>query len=80
MIKINEIKIPLDSDEKTLKSRAAKALRCDENIIKSIIILKKAIDSRKKENICFVYNVAAEVTGDENKILRRASNTNIEKY
>ena len=80
MIKINEIKIPLDSDENTLKSRAAKALRCDESIIKSVRILKKAIDSRKKPEICFVYNVAVEVSGDENKILRRASNSKIEKY
>ena len=58
MIKINEIKLPLDSDERALRSAAAKALRCREEKIKSLQITKKAIDSRKKDNIFFVYNDA----------------------
>lgn len=80
MIRINEIKIPLDSDENLLKAKAAKALRSDESIIKSVRILKKAIDSRKKSDICFVYNIAVDVAGDENKILRRASNSKAGLY
>ena len=61
MIKINEIKLPLDSDASALRKAAAKALRCREDKITSLQITKKAVDCRKKDNIFFVYNVAVEV-------------------
>lgn len=48
MIKISEIKLPLDSDEKELRTAAAKALRCKEERITSLRIAKKAVDSRKR--------------------------------
>lgn len=41
MIKISEIKLPLDSDEKELRTAAAKALRCKEERITSLRIAKK---------------------------------------
>ena len=69
MIRINELKLPLDSDESELRLSAAKALRCDEKLIGNITILKKAVDSRHKNNICFVYNVAVNVDGNEKSIL-----------
>ena len=69
MIKISEIKLPLDSDERALLTAAAKALRCKEEKIKSVQITKKAVDSRKKENVFFVYNVYAEVDGDEEAVI-----------
>ena len=48
MVRINEIKLSLDSDESSLRESAAAILRIREKNIKSIQILKKAIDSRKK--------------------------------
>ena len=54
MIKINEIKLPLDSNESALRTAAAKALRCKEDKIKSLQITKKAVDSRKKDNIYYI--------------------------
>ena len=79
MIKINEIKLPLDSDERALRSAAAKALRCREEKIKSLQITKKAIDSRKKDNIFFVYNVSVEVDSDEHGVVAQAKNPKVEK-
>lgn len=80
MIKVNEIKLPLDSDESDLKALTAKALRCNENLIGSITISKKAIDSRKRDNICFVYNVIAEIKGDENAVLKHSKNSKADIY
>ena len=65
MLKINEIKLPLDSDESELLTLAAKALRCPKRKITGIEIAKKAVDSRKKDDIYFVYNVNVTVDGDE---------------
>ena len=71
MLKINQIKLPLTADEHDLRRAAGKALRLDENRIRTLRVTKKAVDSRKKDNIFFVYNVEVDVDGDENAILRR---------
>ncbi|MCQ2474469.1 MAG: hypothetical protein MJ173_01025 [Clostridia bacterium] len=80
MLKISEIKLCLDSGDEELKSAASKALKCKEENIKSIKILKKAVDCRKKENIFFVYNVAVELNSDEKSVLNRCGNPRVEKY
>ena len=80
MIRINEIKLSLDSDESSLREITARILRCKEENIKSIRILKKAIDSRKKDSVCFVYNIAAEVSGNEEAIIRHSRNSKVSSY
>ena len=80
MIKISEIKLSLDSDEKELRTAAAKALRCKEERITSLRIAKKAVDSRKKDNVFFVYNVYAEVDSDEAAIIAHSRNSKVEAY
>lgn len=79
MIRINELKLPLDSDEKELVALAAKALRCPRSKIVSLQIQKKAVDSRKKENVHFVFNVNVTLDGNEDAILAAARNPKAEK-
>lgn len=78
MIKISEIKLPLDSGEGDLRRATAKILRCNEEKIKSIQIAKKAVDSRKKDNVFFVYNVYAEVDSDEELVIAKAKSSKVE--
>ena len=80
MIKINEIKLPLDSDEGELRSLAAKALRCSADKIESLEIAKKAVDSRKKDNIVFVYNVLVALRSDESAVLANCRNPKAEAF
>lgn len=80
MIKINEIKLSLESGEAELRAAAAKILRCRPEKIKSLQIAKKAVDSRKKDNVYFVYNVYAELDGDEASIVAHAKNSKVESY
>ncbi len=77
MIRINEIKLPLESDEGALRRAAAKALRCSEEKIKTLTILKKAVDSRKKDNVFFVYNVCVELDGDEKAVIAHSKNPKV---
>ena len=50
MIRINEIKLPLDAAaEQSLYPAAAKALKIDRKRIQSLEVVRKSIDSRKKE-------------------------------
>ena len=79
MLRINEIKLSLDSDESELLTLAAKALRCPERKITGIEIVKKAIDSRKKDDIYFVYNINVTLDGDENTVLKKCRNSKVEE-
>ncbi len=77
MIKINSLSLPLNHNENTIKKIAAKAIGQRAEDIKSIIILKKSLDARKKNDIHYVLTVAAEVK-NENAVLKKYGNT--EKY
>lgn len=77
MIGINEIKLPLESDESALLRAAAKKLGVRGEEIKSLQIMRKAVDSRKKSDIFFVYNVAVETRSDETKIISAAGDSSV---
>ena len=72
MIRINELKLSLDDDESKLKILAAKALKIPESRIESLSIAKKSVDSRKKNNLHFVYSVDVTVSGNEEKVLAKS--------
>ena len=70
MLRINEIKLPLNSDENGLRAAAARELRIDAEQILSLHIRKKAVDARRKDNIRFTYCVDVEVAA-EGKVLKK---------
>lgn len=78
MIRINEIKLSLDEEESTLKSKAAKILRINEKYIESLTIYKKSVDARKKSDICFTYSVDVTITLDENQIVEKSKSNKVQ--
>lgn len=70
---INEIKIPLNSDESSLPKYAAKALGVSENDIKLLQIKRVSLDARKKNEIAYIYTVKVDLTSknDEKRILNK---------
>ncbi len=74
MIRINEIKLPLNYKEEDLLKSVAKALSCDKKVIDRISLYKRAIDARKKSDVHFTVSVDVYVNSDENKIISRAKN------
>ena len=74
MIRVNEIKTPLEGTYDDLLAATAKALRIAKRKILSLEIMKKSLDSRKKENLFFVHCVDVHVDGDENEILAKSRN------
>lgn len=61
IIRIEEIQLDLDDNEEILKSKVSKILGLPEKEVLSYTIVKKAIDSRKKHNILFIYSLDVEV-------------------
>lgn len=77
MIRIRQIKVPLESKNDLLE-RIAKILHIESNKIKEYKIIKESIDARNKANILLVYEVDILVD-NEKQILGRSSSSNIFK-
>jgi uncharacterized FAD-dependent dehydrogenase len=76
MIRINQIKLPIEHTKKDLYAAAGKAIKLAPDKIRSLVISKKSIDARKKAEIRWIYAVDIEIT-DEEKVVLRAKNANV---
>lgn len=65
MIRINQLKLPVDHTEEALWAKAAKTLKIPVKDIRSIQIIKQSVDARKKEEIHFTYSIDVETTKEE---------------
>ena len=59
MIRLHNIKIPLDYTAKSLSGTASKKLGCTQGQIARCEISKKSVDARKKSDVCFVAAIDA---------------------
>ncbi|MBQ7784628.1 MAG: hypothetical protein IJ381_00570 [Clostridia bacterium] len=73
MIRLHNIKIPLQYSSKTLVQAACKKLGVPQAQIASVEIAKKSVDARKKNDVCFVVSLDASLknAGDEKRIAAR---------
>ena len=70
MIRIRQVKMPLQYEQSDLIARAARLLRTDPERILKVKLLHESLDARKKDRIQYVLDLAVEVSGEE-KILGR---------
>lgn len=77
MIRISGISMPLGYSGGELRRAAAKRLRCDENRIASVALVKRSVDARKKNDIRFDLAVDVQVNGSEKKLLSRLRDAKI---
>lgn len=73
MIRLHNIKIPLDYSDKTLTGAACKKLGTTAAQVASCRISKKSVDARKKNEVCFVVALDVELKNpsDEKRIAAR---------
>lgn len=64
MIRISNIKLPVEHNEADILNKVCKVLRTDNSKIKDYKIFKKSLDSRKKSNIHYIYSVDVSVDND----------------
>ncbi|HCA05004.1 MAG TPA: hypothetical protein DEO32_03790 [Ruminococcaceae bacterium] len=79
MIRVNNLHIPLDYDDNTIKSAVCRELRIDKSAVKSASLFRRSVDARKKDNIYFLCSVDVELNVSENKVLKRAKNAALVK-
>lgn len=68
MLRVNELKLPIDHSESDIKSRLKKLLGTDDF---SYEIIRRSLDARKKPNLFFSYVINISVK-NEKKILARS--------
>jgi uncharacterized FAD-dependent dehydrogenase len=68
MIRLFEIKLPIDHTESELNKTAAKALRIDQSRIGELWIRRQAVDARKNHPPCFVYTLDCAVAGEQDLV------------
>lgn len=71
MLRVNNLKLEINRDESLLKHKIIKELRLKEDTKFSYTIAKKAIDSRKKPNIFYVYSVDVKIINEAKYLINR---------
>ena len=70
-IRIDEIALTLDQKESILESKIIKILEINVNDIIRHFIIKRAVDSRKKDNILLVYSVGVELKNPQKYLSKK---------
>ena len=74
MIRVNNLHIPLNYDDKTIRKKLCAELRIQESAIKTASLFRRSIDARKKDNIFFLCSVDVELNTNENAVLKKCRN------
>ena len=76
MIRINQLKLPVDHKPEDIKKKAAKALRISPDQVEELVIRRRSLDARKKPELFYIYTVDIK-TAKEEQVLHRAKNLQI---
>ena len=79
MIIVRNLRLDTERDEKKLKTKAARELRVPPFAIKSLKIIKRSLDARKKNDIHWLYSVAVTLD-NEKKVLANNKSKNVAEY
>ncbi len=77
MLRISEIKLPLDHADDALRSAIVAKLQISDDEVRDFTIFKRSYDARKKSAIVFVYIVDVETTKDDELIKKFQSDPHI---
>ena len=82
MIRIDQVKVEVTGKEVDLTKLIAKKLKVAESDIKSLDILKKSVDARKKPVLYFVYSIIVQLSNDNEKrvLAKFKKDNNINSY
>lgn len=87
MLKITQLKLPVEHTEKDIKNKIQKELRLNNLFAGdypyfSYNIIRRSIDARKKPDIFFVYSVSVDFNNEriEDTILKRCKNRDVSIY
>lgn len=79
MLRVNNVHLNLNYDDKSIKKAVAKQLKIEEKAIKSCSIFRRSVDARKKDNIYFLTTIDVQFNINEEKVCKKCSNASLAK-
>nr|MDE6784707.1 hypothetical protein [Ruminococcus sp.] len=79
MIRVSNIRVPLDFDFTDIMPFCARKLDIPESHIKSLKLSKKSVDARKKSDVHFIISVDISTKGEKNLLKRLKNSVRIEE-
>ena len=80
MIKINQLKLPVEHTEAELVEKIKRTLKLKEHTDFSYKILRRSLDARKKPQLFYVYTLGVETSKEESVVKRiHIPNVSVEK-
>lgn len=79
MIRVNDISLPLDYDDKELYRAAAKKLHVSEGELAGVSLFKRSIDARKEDQIHFQASVDVRLKGSESSAVKKCRSASLIK-
>lgn len=70
MLRLDSLNLPLDYTDESLRALIVKKLRCTPAQLKTVTLLKKAVDARDKGNVHFVISAAVTVQNEQQVLSR----------
>ncbi|MGI6013967.1 MAG: NAD(P)/FAD-dependent oxidoreductase [Oscillospiraceae bacterium] len=82
MIELRVVSVPLSFDMETLQQIAAKKLKRPTSEIREVQILKRSVDARKKQAVCFVVTLGVKLknAGQEMAVVKKLDNPNVQIF
>lgn len=77
MLRIRDIAVPAAHDVSMLYYLAARQLRLPANELSGLVIRKKSLDARKKDDIHYLYTVDVATRHSENRVLKQCRNPRV---
>ena len=77
MIRINQMRMPLNHSRQSLAAKAARTLKIKEEQIRDLTIVKQSVDARKKPEIWYSYVVDVSINGREEALVHKLKNNNV---
>ena len=74
MIRINNIRLPLDYTDEVIRKKVCRELKIDKSAIRGVSLFRRSVDARKKEQIHFLCSLDVTLNGKEDAVLRRCKN------
>ena len=71
MIRLNNVRLPLDYTDDTIRKKVSRELKIDKSAIQGVALFRRSVDARKKEQIHFLCSVDVTLNGKEDLILKR---------
>lgn len=77
MIRVNDVKLPLNYTENTIKQQLCRILKIDDTAICHASLHRLSVDSRRKNNIFFVAAIDAHLYKNETAVVNRCKSLKI---